>query len=105
MVWIVVGMYEFVVERYGDHQDLHVLTPSFPTRRSADRGASGRRADEDRARGHAALASGAGAAREALAAGQGLLAGERLPHQDRDTAVGCHGNRLDRKSTRLNSSH
>src|SRR3546814_12886442 len=24
------------VERYGDHRDLHVLTHSFPTRRSAD---------------------------------------------------------------------
>src|SRR3546814_12535532 len=24
------------VERYGDHRDLHVLTHSFPTRRSSD---------------------------------------------------------------------
>src|SRR3546814_6156493 len=26
----------FVFEGYGDHRDLHVLTPSFPTRRSSD---------------------------------------------------------------------
>src|SRR3546814_13226612 len=26
----------FFVERYGDHRDLHVLTHSFPTRRSSD---------------------------------------------------------------------
>src|SRR3546814_20706668 len=27
----------FVVERYGDHLDLHVLTNTFPTRRASDR--------------------------------------------------------------------
>src|SRR3546814_5588278 len=26
----------FFLERYGDHRDLHVLTHSFPTRRSSD---------------------------------------------------------------------
>src|SRR3546814_8486338 len=26
----------FVFKGYGDHRDLHVLTPSFPTRRSSD---------------------------------------------------------------------
>src|SRR3546814_13622517 len=29
-------LYIFVFECYGDHLDLHVLTPSFPTRRSPD---------------------------------------------------------------------
>src|SRR3546814_17510322 len=31
-------LFTFVVEGYGDHRDLHVLTHSFPTRRSADLG-------------------------------------------------------------------
>src|SRR3546814_8764357 len=30
----------FFVEGYGDHRDLHVLTHSFPTRRSSDLGAT-----------------------------------------------------------------
>src|SRR3546814_11894861 len=29
-------MYRFVIARYVDHRDLHVLTHSFPTRRSSD---------------------------------------------------------------------
>src|SRR3546814_3303478 len=29
-------VYYFVFEGYGDHRDLHVLTHSFPTRRSSD---------------------------------------------------------------------
>src|SRR3546814_19224655 len=28
--------YSFFFSRYGDHRDLHVLTHSFPTRRSSD---------------------------------------------------------------------
>src|SRR3546814_6703955 len=29
-------LYYFFFEVYGDHPDLHVLTPAFPTRRSSD---------------------------------------------------------------------
>src|SRR3546814_11085198 len=31
-----VYLWSFVFEGYGDHRDLHVLTRSFPTRRSSD---------------------------------------------------------------------
>src|SRR3546814_4555240 len=31
-------MYIFFIEGFGDHRDLHVLTHSFPTRRSSDLG-------------------------------------------------------------------
>src|SRR3546814_17080737 len=33
---VLVSVCRFCVEWYGDHRDLHVLTHSFPTRRSSD---------------------------------------------------------------------
>src|SRR3546814_14761746 len=36
------GSFRFLFEVYGDHRDLHVLTHSFPTRRSSDLGEAAR---------------------------------------------------------------
>ncbi len=60
-------------------------------------GAAGGRAHEGRARRFPALAGGAGAAREALAADQGVLAGERLPRQDGSAGSRRDGDRLGRE--------
>src|SRR3546814_11695553 len=39
--------YMFFFERYGDHRDLHVLTHSFPTRRSSDLENKGQERQDD----------------------------------------------------------
>src|SRR3546814_13046003 len=92
----------FFFSVYGDHRDLHVLTHSFPTRRSSDlHGPVGERPGPT-----AALADFAGDPAEMMQA---------APHADRDQGrqqgkgqIDGRGNPHlagDRKSTRLNSSH
>src|SRR3546814_20299405 len=93
-------IFVFVFYGYGDHRDLHVLTHSFPTRRSSD-------LDERLARPLLA----------ALAARGDLVVGENQPYSARNGhgySLDQHGAarglphvelEIDRKSTRLNSSH
>src|SRR3546814_14620436 len=96
---------------YGDHRDLHVLTHSFPTRRSSDL-VPVRAFTAAGQRGLTTLPSGStrssGARQPALFGASG--ASERMKYSAADsTAAGAAltGPRVcgDRKSTRLNSSH
>src|SRR3546814_13554488 len=75
------GMFFFLC--YGDHRDLHVLTHSFPTRRSSDLSTSSTPIIAPASiRCHFPAASG-----------------------PRQPALSKQSDRRDRKSTRLNSSH
>src|SRR3546814_15599854 len=102
---------------YGDHRDLHVLTHSFPTRRSSDLLAvqpAHLQARAELGRAYIALNEPEAARRElALVESQ-----EAVPQDVRetlqryvaalDTGLSGGGTRIsgkDRKSTRLNSSH
>src|SRR3546814_17945276 len=85
----------FCFEGYGDHRDLHVLTHSFPTRRSSDLVYQRPvRAPEQAVsvRGH-----------------EGIVKGPRVGVERRVGGMADHGqlnpDAADRKSTRLNSSH
>src|SRR3546814_13581214 len=82
----------FLFKLYGDHRDLHVLTHSFPTRRSSDL-----------LLGEIALThevqADYGQAERQLNQALALL-GAQYPE-----TVALNGARADRKSTRLNSSH
>src|SRR3546814_18513155 len=97
---------------YGDHHGLHVLTPSFPTRRSSDlrrhrlvsaasrwRGAA-RLPDPARDDRAWVLAFLCDRAQHRLAA-----AADRIAAQGGEGVMGALKGILDRKSTRLNSSH
>src|SRR3546814_17547626 len=76
----------FVFQLYGAHRDLHVLTHSFPTRRSSGLG----RGDGDEV------------AQRRDDAGDLHRLGEHLGQRNRARAG---RDEQDRKSTRLNSSH
>src|SRR3546814_20391995 len=81
---------------YGDHRDLHVLTPSFPTLRSSDLRLQ-QLGDSQRLR--VALALDEDAAVGAMASPvRRVSCAWAAPAETTMTS-------LDRKSTRLNSSH
>src|SRR3546814_12782299 len=87
----------FFFESYGDHRDLHVLTHSFPTRRSSDLHAN----FSDTEIGDVVLMCGTW-----LGVGHGLKAlGIGSVFAVPASEVTLRRLRKDRKSTRLNSSH
>src|SRR3546814_16964997 len=96
----------FFFEVYGDHRDLHVLTHSFPTRRSSD--LLRRNPLPEFARRHA------GGTAERVAETRWRRKAERIRHRLDALVAQQHvlgvidprvRNVADRKSTRLNSSH
>src|SRR3546814_20195221 len=103
----------FFVSGSGDHRYLHVLTHPFPTRRSSDRDV----ADDGKAEAGAGLVAveADAAVEDAVAVCGGdadavvldLDLGGRPVARDGDehAAAAIFGRVLDRKSTRLNSSH
>src|SRR3546814_13707383 len=109
-------MYYYVVfSCYGDHRDLHVLTHSFPTRRSSDlpRDAEGLRrlkamGFSDKRLAYLALQSAnlQPGTRTATARGSGLIheAVKAMTGGVTEAEVRALRHK-DRKSTRLNSSH
>src|SRR3546814_19173811 len=87
----------------GDHRDLHVLTHSFPTRRSSDLAVMARpdpRREEIAAVDRRAM--GAIAVEEGRPSRAARI-DEILPERKRPARISQQ--RRDRKSTRLNSSH
>src|SRR3546814_11598944 len=91
----------FFFSCYGDHRYLHVLTHSFPTRRSSDRKAAGMHA----------IRVGLGptpmlyyAVNELNADGGVMVSGSHNPPEYNGFKF-MIGKGPDRKSTRLNSSH
>src|SRR3546814_18214616 len=83
---------DFFFSCYGDHRNLHVLTPSFPNRRSSDL-----------ARGHEACSALSRAVRGLLPDSAARGDAKRGAGLRWSAATGAA--RGDRKSTRLNSSH
>src|SRR3546814_11438107 len=93
---------------YGYHRDLHVLTHSFPTRRSSDLQLD-LRFDKRAKRSRREIVDAEGDRRRVR--GAGLAAGpDRDDHRvregrERPAMAGVDRVEIDRKSTRLNSSH
>src|SRR3546814_13258298 len=93
----------FFFEVYGYHRDLHLLTRSFPTRRSSDLGLAPAPPVIDLL----VLSGGGdwGAFGAGVLKGWGRVSGPMArPEFDAVTGVST-GALIDRKSTRLNSSH
>src|SRR3546814_15669879 len=107
-MYMVAGCFFFYGD--GDHRELHVLTPSVPTRRSADRAAAlASRSQHPLAQAILERASGDGIAvnpavdfQSVTGAGaKGVVDGVELFIGSPQLFAGLG----DRKSTRLNSSH
>src|SRR3546814_17024488 len=95
--------YCFFFEWYGDHRNLHVLTHSFPTRRSSD---LARRVDEDDDQG--TVVGQRGDQRAVIDGGEAAVTARRQGDAaDRQALMQPleAPQAADRKSTRLNSSH
>src|SRR3546814_6609636 len=110
----------FFFKLYGDHRDLHVLTHSFPTRRSSDlkpvKGKAAEDGAEDeadaKAKGKKAKADGEDEPEGAGGQGSGEEEDEDEEEENSISLAAMEAallpqvlDTLDRKSTRLNSSH
>src|SRR3546814_12701820 len=98
----------FFLYLYGDHRDLHVLTHSFPTRRSSDLTIA--KAEQEKANvytkelfAYCRRFKEQGSQFRAIAGALAAKAVDSLPDGLREGAQALMP--IDRKSTRLNSSH
>src|SRR3546814_14745639 len=98
----------FLFEEYCDHQDLHVLTHSFPTRRSSDlkririSGSSPTPTTDRDGPIEQALSD---TSRPVSVETDSKISGSRISERMRKRRTSSSDSKVDRKSTRLNSSH